>query len=56
MAVLRVFRFGGFGGGVKPQYLPLVTLSDVREIEEAALVPFDGEQPLEFRFSNIGRT
>lgn len=39
MAVLRVFRLGVLG--VKPQMLLLVTLSDVRQIEEAVLVPFD---------------
>lgn len=55
MSALRVFGFG-FLGGVKLQQLPLVTLSDVREIDEASRVPFDAEQPLEFRFHDIGRT
>lgn len=41
---------------MRPQLLPLVTLSDVGEIEEAVLVPFDAEQALEFRFPIIGRT
>lgn len=59
----KTYRVSGFGAycrcfflrGRGPQWLPLVTLSDVRNIEKTAVVPFDAEQPLEFRFPDIGR-